>query len=156
MSEAYDTNFSLPSVDDDPDTELGVLLMGLAVARLLAGLGVASRDLARDPTEATLLVDQLRHDLPGDLPFDAAVAAGALRWLGVRDGLAAAGQGTPSAALRQLWTAAAERLSAVTETVPELRTHNDAERVYLVACWLRRAETNRIAEEHDVLPERPT
>ena len=48
----YDTEFALPAVDDEPDTEIGVLLMGLESERVLAGLGVAAdgrRPGRRDP-----------------------------------------------------------------------------------------------------------
>ncbi|OLF10317.1 DUF6187 family protein, partial [Actinophytocola xanthii] len=89
-ADGYDTAFSLPSVDDDPDTELGVLLMGLESPRLLAGLGVAVLGEAGDPVSATLLVDQLRHGTRDHPTLASAVAAGAGRWRAVRPALAAA------------------------------------------------------------------
>ena len=114
----YDTVFSLPSVDEDPDTELGVLLMGLGPERLLAGLGVAEAD----PVAAFLLVDQLRHD--------------------ARPRLAAADPepGVRSAALRRLWAAA---LRAVGNAGLSC---GHGERVFLAACWLRRAEIDQLSE----------
>ncbi|HWM02866.1 MAG TPA: DUF6187 family protein [Actinophytocola sp.] len=155
MSEPYDPIFSLPSIDDDPDTEIGVLLMGLGPERLLAGLGVADR--VDDPASATLLVDQLRHDARPDLTFDDALAAGAVRWRVARVGLVAADPGgTRSAALRRLWDSAVAAVSAAAHVVPELRTPGAAERVYLAACWLRREEIDRTAEGHVVVPELPT
>jgi hypothetical protein len=149
MSERYDTVFSLPSVDDDPDTEIGVLLMGLGPERLLAGLGVACRDPAADPATVTLLVDQLRHDVRPDLAFEDAVAAGARRWRGVLDGLAEANLKpvARSAALRRVWERAAEAIATGAEVAPRLRTAGAAEAVYLVACWLRHEEITRITEE---------
>lgn len=156
MSERYDTVFSFPSVDDDPDTEVGVLLMGLGPDRLLAGLGVASEDPSLAPAEVTMVVDQLRHGVrPG---VEAAVAAGVERWRIAREGLFAADLGPEwrSAALRQLWDAAARTLDAGATVVPQLRTAGGAERVYLIACWLRPEEITEIAEEHVVLPELPT
>jgi len=156
MSE-YDTVFSLPSVDEDPDTEIGVLLMGLGPERLLAGLGVAGRDPAAEPATVTLLVDQLRHDVRPDLTFADAVAAGAERWRGVSDGLAAANlEPVPrSAALRRRWERATEAIAAAADVAPQLRTAGAAERVYLIACWSRLNEITRITEEHVVLPELP-
>jgi len=155
VSEGYDTNFSLPSVDDDPGTEIGVLLMALGPERLLAGLGVAARGLAHDPAEATLVVDQLRHGVRIDLSFGDALVAGAARWRTAGEGFAAVrfGTGTPSAALRQLLASAEAELADAAEAAPELRTIGAAERVYLIACWLRRVEITRIAEENVVLPE---
>lgn len=163
MSERYDTVFSLPSVDDDPDTEVGVLLMGLGSERLLAGLGVASREPGLTPAEVTMVVDQLRHGLPS-LPgadqsgLEAAVGAGIQRWRVAREGLFAADLGPEwrSAALRQLWDVAARALDAGAAVVPQLRTAGGAERVYLIACWLRPEEITEIAEEHVVLPELPS
>jgi len=158
MSEPYDTTFSLPSIDDDPDTEVGVLLMGLGPERLLAGLGVASRDPTADPATATLLVDQLRHGVRPDLTFESAVAVGAERWRVACDGFVAANLslGLRSAALRRLWESAAGAIAAHADAVPQLRTAGAAEWVYLTACWLRLAEITRIAEEHVVLPELPS
>lgn len=155
MSEEYDTNFSLPAVDDDPDTEVGILLMGFGPERLLAGLGVACRDRGADPAGVTLLVDQARHGL-SDLAD--AVAAGARRWREARDGFRAADlwPDLRSASLRQVWASAAATLASGAESAPQLRTQSAAERVYLVACWLRSEEITKIAEEHVVLPQQPS
>lgn len=141
MSE-YDTVFSLPSVDEDPDTELGVLLMGLGAERLLAGLGVVAP--GDDPATATLLVDQLRHDARPDLTLATALTAGGERWLAARPGLVAAAPvaESRSAALRRLWSAAMDTVCAAGVT------HDRAERVYLTACWLRRDEIDELAK-HD-------
>jgi len=141
MSEEYDTVFALPSVDEDPDTELGVLLMGLGPERLLAGLGVAASGEAADPAAATLVVDQLRHGVRPDLAE--ALAAGAARWRSARPRLEAAdpGTGIQSAALRRLWAAALDAVGTA-DLSP-----GRAERVYLAACWLRRTEIDRAAEE---------
>jgi len=145
----YDTVFALPAIDDDPETEIGVLLMGFEPERLLAGLGVASGNLAGEPATVTMYVDQLRHGARDDRTLADALAAGAARWRAARAGLTAVQvrPGTQSAALRQLWVAAAAGLAAVGDTAPGLRTSSDAERVYLVACWLRRQEITRTAEE---------
>jgi Family of unknown function (DUF6187) len=146
MSE-YDTLFSLPAVDDDPDTEIGVLLMGLSAERLLAGLGVACLDPALEPATVTLLVDQLRHDVRTDLTFADAVAEGAWRWHRAREGLAEANlePGPRSADLRRMWKRATGTITVAVD--PRLRTASGAERVYLVACWLRCVEITEIAEE---------
>jgi hypothetical protein len=158
MSERYDTVFSLPSVDDDPDTEVGVLLMGLGPERLLAGLGVASEDPTLSPATVTMVVDQLRHGVRPDLTLEAAMTTGVLRWRAARQGLFAADLGPEwrSAALRQLWDAAARALDSGASVVPQLRTAGGAERVYLIACWLRPEEITEIAEEHVALPELPS
>lgn len=149
MSERYDTEFALPSVDDDPGTEIGVLLMGFNAERLLAGLGVASTEPVADAAAVTMYVDQLRHDARDDRTLADALVAGARRWQAVRPGLAAVlvGAGERSASLRQQWAAAAAALASAGELAPELRTSGDADQVYLVACWLRRAEITRQAEE---------
>jgi hypothetical protein len=139
MSE-YDTVFSLPNVDEDPDTELGVLLMGLRPERLLAGLGVAAD--AGDPATATLLVDQLRHDARPDRTFADALAAGGERWHAALPRLTAAApeDGTRTAALRKLWATAVDTVTAADAA------HGHAERVYLAACWLRKAEIDQVAQ----------
>lgn len=160
MSELYDTVFSLPSVDDDPGTEIGVLFMGLGPERLLAGLGVASRRglAADDPAAVTLYVDQLRHGARDDVTFGAALGWGAARWRVAVEGFTSAGldQGVPSAALRQQWVRASEAITEAAREVPQLRTTGAAERVFLVACWLRRAEVTTTAEEKRVLPQLPS
>jgi hypothetical protein len=156
MSDQYGTMFSLPAIDDDPDTEIGVLLMGFGPERLLAGLGVSGAE--PDAATATLLVDQLRHGVrPGESYADA-VAAGARRWLVARAGFAALPEvtGSAPAALRRRWESAAAFVDAGAAVAPQLRTAGGAERIYLVACWTRRAEINRIVEETVVPPEVPT
>jgi hypothetical protein len=154
MSE-QDTIFALPSVDDDPETEIGVLLMGFGPERLLAGLGVASGDPTADPATATLLVDQIRHGVRPELTFEGAVAAGAERWRVACEGFATANLnlGRRSAALRRLWESGADTIAAYADEAPQLRTAGAAERVYLTACWLRLEEITQIAEEYVVLPE---
>ena len=151
----YDTVFSLPSVDDDPDTEVGVLLLGLGPERLLAGLGVACRNPALEPATVTLLVDQLRHDVRTDLTFADAVAEGARRWRLACEGLVETklDPGPRSADLRRMWGRATEAIAQ--DADPRLRTEGAAEQVYLVGCWLRCVEITEIAEEHVVLPELP-
>lgn len=135
MSE-YDTVFSLPAVDSEPETELGVLLMGLGPERLLAGLGVA----AGDPVAATLVVDQLRHGTRPDLTFEVALTAGAARWRAARPGLTAAAPEAAyrSADLRRQWVAAVDVVVAADVAA------GAAQRVYFAACWLRRAEIDRL------------
>jgi hypothetical protein len=157
-SDQFNTAFSLPSIDDDPDTELGVLLMGLGPERLLAGLGVASGDPGADAAAVTLLVDQLRHGVRPGETFENALAAGAARWRVAREGFATlrTGTGRRSAALRRLWESAADFVDAGAAVAPQLRTAGGAERVYLIACWTRLAEITRIMEEHGVPPEVPT
>jgi hypothetical protein len=137
MSE-YDTEFSLPAVDDEPGTELGVLLMGLGPEPLLAGLGVAADD--GDPTAVTLVVDQLRHDARPDLTFAAALATGAGRWQAARPRLTAVGPVAEfrSAALRRQWSAAVDVVAAADVAV------GAAQQVYFAACWLRRAEIDQL------------
>jgi uncharacterized protein DUF6187 len=149
MSEPYDTVFALPAVDADPETEIGVLLMGFEPERLLAGLGVAGSGLAAEPASATTYVDQLRHGARDDVTLADALAAGARRWRAAGAGLDAVlvRNGTQTAALRDLWADAAAGVVAAGDIAPGLRTASDAERVYLIACWLRRAEITRTAEE---------
>jgi hypothetical protein len=148
MSE-YDTVFSLPAVDDDPDVEIGVLLMGLGPERLLAGLGVACRDPALDPATVVLVVDQLRHEVRTDLTFAAAVAEGTRRWRLALEGLARANlePGPRSADLRRMWERAVGTIASSADDDPRLHTAGGAERVYLVSCWLRCVEITDTAEE---------
>ncbi|TDV41082.1 DUF6187 family protein [Actinophytocola oryzae] len=149
MTEQYDTIFGLPSVDDEPDTEVGVLLMGLGPERLLAGLGVACRDPVADPAAVTLVVDQLRHGARQAGEYERVIADGVTRWRAASAGIARAGlhPGPRSAALRRLWTNAASAL-ADADGVDGLRTAGAGERVYLTACWLRPEEINRMTEEN--------
>lgn len=139
MSE-YDTVFSLPSVDEHPDTEIGVLLMGVGPERLLAALGVAASG-EDDPATTMLVVDQLRHDARPDRTFAAALAAGGDRWRAARDRLTAVAPvaATRSAALRRLWSTAVDTVTAA-DVAP-----GHAERVYLAACWVRKAEIDQLA-----------
>ncbi|MGB3442443.1 MAG: DUF6187 family protein [Actinophytocola sp.] len=142
MSE-YDTVFSLPSVDEHPDTELGVLLMGLGPERLLAALAVAP-SFGDDPATTMLYVDQLRHDARPDRTLAAALADGARRWRAARAPLAAAAPAneTRSAALRKLWSTAVDTVTAAGVAAGR------AERLYLAACWLRRDEIDKTAAGH--------
>lgn len=158
MSDQFNTIFSLPSVDDGPDTEIGVLLMGFAAERLLAGLGTACGEPAADAATVTLLVDQLRHGVRADATFADAVADGVARWRLARAGIAAArlDPGPRSADLRRLWEAAASELAAGAAVDERLRTTGAAERVYLTACWLRPEEITTMTEEPGVLPELPS
>ncbi|MCT2583731.1 DUF6187 family protein [Actinophytocola gossypii] len=149
MSE-YDTAFSLPSVDDDPDTELGVLLMGLGPERLLAGLGAAGPD--DDPATVTLLVDQLRHGVRGEHAMTEALATGGARWRRARRALLAAEPAAPvrTAALRRRWETALATVRAA------VRPSGRAELVYLAACWQRRDEIDRLTEDDSVTPGLPS
>jgi hypothetical protein len=145
MSE-YDTVFALPSVDEEPATELGVLLMGLGPERLLAGLGVAADGQGQDdPVAATLLVDQLRHGARRDRTFAAALDVGVRRWRAALPRLTAAAPvgAFRSAALRRQWAAAEAVVAAAGVAV------GAAERVYLAACWLRREEIERMETDDD-------
>jgi len=148
-SEPYDTVFSLPSVDDDAETEIGVLLMGLGPERLLAGLGVACLRASAEPAEVTLVVDQLRHDAGGGLRLADALAAGARRWAAAYPALAGVVPDVRSASLRQQLAAATTEIAAD----PAARAAGAAQRLYLAVCWLRCAEITRTAEEHGVFPE---
>jgi len=152
MSE-YDTAFSLPSVDDDPDTELGVLLMGLGPERLLAGLGAAGKDAAvdDDPVTVTLLVDQLRHGVRGEHALAGALAAGSARWRRALPALVAA-EPAPvrTAALRRRWE------SALTTVRDVVRPAGRADLLYLAACWLRRDEIDRLTEDDRATPGLPS
>jgi hypothetical protein len=137
----FDTRFSLPAIDESPLTEAGVVLMGLDARRLLAGLGMAIS--ADDPALVALAVDEAQHGVAGHSPFDALVEAGAQRWHGARDAVAAASrEAAPSASLRQGW---ARTLRAVTAC--DVGGTGTATRAYLAACWLRREDVDRCADE---------
>ncbi|MFD9893992.1 DUF6187 family protein [Amycolatopsis sp. NPDC059027] len=134
---AYDTRFSLPSIDDPASTEIGVILMGLAAERLLAGVGLAC--LADDPALVTLAVDQAHHGALDRLGTAALVEAGRTRWRSVRPAIEAGPEVTAAGSLRQEWDRTTER---VTAAVPGL---GPASAAYLTACWLRRADVDRLA-----------
>ncbi|WP_410569628.1 DUF6187 family protein [Amycolatopsis sp. cmx-4-61] len=144
--EPYDSRFTLPDVDAWPETEAGVILLGLEPDRLLAGLGFAA--LADDPAMVTQVVDQARH---GVFAADLAglAEAGVARWRALRPALAAVPGRPAVGALRQEWANSADLVAvAVPGTGP-------AALAYLTACWIRRDEIDRLAEgkEPDVLPE---
>jgi hypothetical protein len=149
---AYDTRFSLPAVDASPTTETGVILMGLDAERLLAGLGLADEvydsgpgggDHLGDPALVALTVDHLRHGGGHPMTFDAAIAAGALRWVAARPALAATDPGpAPNAASpRQAWEHTLDTVSG-----GAAREAGPATRAYLAACWLRRDGIDRRAD----------
>jgi Family of unknown function (DUF6187) len=143
----YDTRFTLPAVDDPASVEVGVILMGLDVERLLAGLGVAA--LGDDATLAMLVVDQARHGIPPDLTMSALVSGGARRWRAARSGLAAADPGgPPSAAVRRAWARAVETVATA-----DLPDWGPASRAYLTACWLHRVEVDAYVEDLDAVPQ---
>ncbi|WP_414940668.1 DUF6187 family protein [Amycolatopsis sp. cmx-11-51] len=144
MSEPYDSRFTLPSVDDDPSTEAGVILMGLDAERLLAGVGLAR--IADEPALVALAVDQARHDALA-LDIDALIEAGITRWRAVRPLIAAGPEMTAAGSLRKEWVQTTAR---VTATVPG---SGPASVACLAACWLRRDDVDRFAE-HGRTPEK--
>ncbi|EME51943.1 DUF6187 family protein [Amycolatopsis decaplanina] len=146
MSEPYDSRFTLPSIDDAPSTESGVILMGLDAERLLAGVGLAR--LADEPALVALAVDQARHDAL-DLGTDALIEAGILRWRAVRPLIEAGPEMTAVGSLRREWEHATARVAA---TVTGL---GPASVACLAACWLRRDDIDDMAEfaEHGRAPK---
>lgn len=130
-----DTRFSLPAVDDPASTEIGVILMGLDAAALLAGLGLAA--LAEDATAVTLLIDRIRHEGEVRLTRDHLITAGAHRWRAERDALLTAGAGA-GATLRQAWARAYRAVHARHPGAPAITA-------YLTACLLRSDEIDRYA-----------
>ncbi|MFD6072935.1 MULTISPECIES: DUF6187 family protein [Amycolatopsis] len=138
MSEPYDSRFTLPSIDDAPSTEAGVILMGLDAGRLLAGVGLAR--LADEPALVALAVDQARHDAL-DLGTEALVEAGILRWRAVRPLIEAGPETTSAGSLRREWEHATARVIA---TVTGL---GPASVSCLAACWLRREDVDQFAEQ---------
>ncbi|WP_409495145.1 DUF6187 family protein [Amycolatopsis sp. cmx-11-12] len=144
MSESYDSRFTLPSIDDDPSTEAGVILMGLDAERLLAGVGLAR--IADEPALVALAVDQARHDALA-LDTEALIEAGITRWRAVRPLIAAGPEMTVAGSLRKEWEQTTAR---VTATVTGL---GPASVACLAACWLRRDDVDRFAE-HGRTPEK--
>ncbi|MEU3626858.1 hypothetical protein BS329_32700 [Amycolatopsis coloradensis] len=144
MSEPYDSRFTLPSIDDDPSTEAGVILMGLDAERLLAGVGLAR--IADEPALVALAVDQARHEALA-LDTDALIEAGITRWRAVRPLIAAVPEVTVAGALRKEWEQTTARVIA---TVTGL---GPASVACLAACWLRRDDVDRFAE-HGRPPEK--
>jgi len=149
VSEHYDSRFTLPEIDAPGATEAGVVLLGLDIDRLLAGLGFAL--LADDPALVTQAVDQARHG-----GFTAGlgelVAAGLVRWRVLRTQVDAVPGSPVTGALRRQWSSAEARVAAA---VPGL---GPAARAYLTACWIRRDDADRLADREDrsdVIPEVP-
>lgn len=137
----FDTRFSLPAIDESPLTEAGIVLMGLDARRLLAGLAMARS--AQDPALVALAVDEAQHGVAGHIPFNELVDAGSRRWQEARTALVGANrQVLPSASLRQAWAQALHLLTAA-----ELGETGPATDAYLAACWLRRDEVDRCADE---------
>jgi hypothetical protein len=152
-ADPHDTRFSLPSIDDPPETEAGVILLGLDAERLVAGLGLAR--LADDAALVTQAVDQARHGVFGP-DLGALVAEGVRTWWPLCRRLVAAPVSPVASSLRREWAHTARQIAAA---VPEL---GPSSVVYLTACWLRRTEISQFAERRpggkeapDVLPELP-
>jgi Family of unknown function (DUF6187) len=125
----------LPAINDPASTEVGVILMGLDAAQLLAGLGLAA--LAEDPTAVTLLIDQIRHGGEARISLGYLVTLGVHRWRAERDAHRPAGA-LPAAPLRQAWAQAYQ-------AVVDRQAAAQATTAYLTACWLRSAEIDQYA-----------
>ena len=139
-----DHRFVLPSIDDPPTVEAGVVLLGLDAERLLAGLGLAS--LADDPALVTLAVDRIRHDPRGALTTGQLVALGARRWRKGRDGFAAVGApGQLVGSPRRAWVQAARVIQAAREREAPGLGLSPGCAAYLTACWIRRDEIDELA-----------
>jgi hypothetical protein len=137
----FDTQFSLPAIDDSPMTETGVILMGLDAERLLTGLGMAAP--ADDPAQLALAVDQVRHGATEHESVDALLAAGVLRWRAACRTLDAAGwRPSRSGSLREAWNGTLHALAGA-----DIGAAGPAARAYLAACWLRREAVDRCAAE---------
>ncbi|HEY0641606.1 MAG TPA: DUF6187 family protein [Pseudonocardiaceae bacterium] len=133
----FDTRFSLPAVNDPPDVETGVILMGLDADRLLAGLGLTS--LTDEPALVALAMDHLRHGVTGHLGADAMVVAGAERWRAVRAAVAHANRGIgASGSPRQAWRNTTRALDGA-----DLGPAGPGTTAYLAACWLRHRDVDR-------------
>jgi hypothetical protein len=137
VSEPRDSRFVLPSLDDPGSTEAGIILLGLDAERLLAGVGFA--ELSDDPALVTQAVDHARHGVPM-FGFTGLMAAGARRWTRVRPAIAATTPMEQAGSLRQEWEHTERR---VAEAAPGT---GPASVGYLAACWLRRADVDRLAE----------
>jgi hypothetical protein len=145
--EKVDTRFAMPAVDHPALTEVGVILSGLDIDRLLAGLGLADKHISDDPETdgdpamVALVIDRLRHD--DSAAMAEAVAAGACRWLSTRPALAAVDRGpSVSASIRQAWQRALRTVLAADHGAgPEI---SPALQAYLAACWLRHTEVDRV------------
>ncbi|HEV7979590.1 DUF6187 family protein [Amycolatopsis sp.] len=131
----HDTEFTLPALDDPASTETGVILMGLDVERLLAGLGLAT--LADDPAVVALVVDRVRHGALRHLTPEGLVEAGARRWRSLRPAVAeAALDPVASGSLRRSWERATRVLAA------SLDGTGPASLAYVTACWFRREDVD--------------
>ena len=135
-----DTRFSLPAVDDPASTEVGVILMGLDAAALLAGLGLSA--LAEDATAVTLLIDQIRHEGEVRLTRDRLVTVGAQRWRAERDALKDGADARP-ATLRQAWARAYQAVHDRHPGAPGITG-------YLTACLLRGEEMDKYVSGGDL------
>lgn len=132
--------FALPALDAAPDTEAGIVLLGLDAARLLAGFGLAclADDLAEDPGLVALAVDRARHGDTGAFDLEALTAEGARRWGALRPTLDDAGLDQAAVgAVRDAWDGVNRHLARVTDLGAAARAH-------ATACWVRRAEIERV------------
>jgi Family of unknown function (DUF6187) len=135
-----DTRFLLPACDDPSSTEIGVIVMGLPVEQLVAGLGMAA--LADAPAGISLLMDQVRHSGSVSFTHDHLVAAGLDKWRAVQPALGATGpRNHRTGSLRTAWTQAYGALSQC-----EIGAMGPAVALYLTACWLRATEIDRYGD----------
>lgn len=134
MPELRADQFQLPALDQPALTEIGVVLSGLAVDRLLAALGLVED--GESPTAVVLRMDLLRH--AGGAAWTDAVTEGTRRWRAIRSSLDEADPApSASASIRQAWQRAWHTVLRA-EPAPD----RDARRVVLAACRLRHAEVD--------------
>ncbi|GAA2078446.1 DUF6187 family protein [Actinomadura alba] len=134
MLDVHDGSFSMPHLDISPDTEVGVVLLGLDARTLLTGLGIS--EIIDDPSLMVLAVDHLNHQ--GELRIKAEIAyeIGAQRWTILRNRLAdAPAHALRSGGPREAWT---RSLATVNETFGH--SLGTAARHFAAACWFRREE----------------
>lgn len=133
--------FLLPGVDDAPSTEVGVILMGLDVERLLVGLATAAR--ADEPGLVALSVDLTRHGGTAAITFDDLVDDGLRRWQAFLSCCEPAPLEVTSGSVREAWLQA---MRAVADVAPD--DVGPATRAYRAACWLRRDDVDRCVKGH--------
>lgn len=135
-------DFVLPGVDDPPETEIGVILLGLDAERLLAGLATAARgSWADDPGQVALSVDGARHGTARTVGFDELVREGTYLWWSYL-GHGPRPAPVTSASVRDAWTRAVQAVDAA-----GTGDAGPATRAYRAACWLRRDDIDRYWKE---------
>jgi hypothetical protein len=136
MTTVDQPEFRLPHVDASAEAELGVVLMGMDVERLILALGFEA--LFSEPASVLLTVDHLIHHELATITAAQARAAAADAWKQASLRLPVIPHTNLSGNPREAWE---HSLQAVRSALGEGRSATQY--IYLAACWFRRSEVTR-------------